>query len=225
VPRIYRYPYEGDPPMMHESAARTTFFDAALARHLKDIDQLVVLGAGFDTRSYRMPQEIRCFEIDAPKTQELKRRLLKKANLDATRITFVPANFLTDDWFANLVNAGFDPAKRTFFLWEAVTQYLDQEAVESTLRRISSTAKGSAVAFDYFHADLISSQSPYWRYIRVILNIIGEPFTFGFAATTPASKYMAEFLASCGLSMEEQRNFGPETVRQPALMGFTTAVV
>ena len=51
VPRIYRYPYEGDPPMVHESAARTTFFDAALARHLGDIDQLVILGAGWDTRS------------------------------------------------------------------------------------------------------------------------------------------------------------------------------
>src|SRR5436305_13864201 len=76
VPRIYRYPYAGDPPMMHESAARTTFFDAALARHLKDIDQLVILGAGFDTRSYRMPQEIPCFEVDSPKTQEVKHQLL-----------------------------------------------------------------------------------------------------------------------------------------------------
>jgi len=49
VPRIYRYPYEGDPPTAHESAARTTFFDAALTRHLRDIDQLVILGAGWDT--------------------------------------------------------------------------------------------------------------------------------------------------------------------------------
>src|SRR5205085_4535974 len=63
VPGIYRYPYEGDPPMVHESAARTTFFDAALARHLGDIDQLVLLGAGWDTRFYRMPKAIRCFEV------------------------------------------------------------------------------------------------------------------------------------------------------------------
>jgi methyltransferase (TIGR00027 family) len=225
VPRIYRYPYEGDPSMMHENAARTTFFDAALSRHLKDIDQLVILGAGFDTRSYRMPQEIRCFEVDAPKTQELKRQLLKKANLDTTRITFVPANFLTDDWLANLVNAGFDPAKRTFFLWEAVTPYLDREAVEGTLRKIAGTASGSVVAFDYFHANLLFARSFFWRYVRTILNVIGEPFTFGFECTTPSSKYMAAFLASCGLSMEDQRNFGPETDRKPAMMGFTTAIV
>ena len=70
VPGIYRYPYEGDPPMAHESAARTTFFDAALTRHIGHIDQLVILGAGCDTRSYRMPKEIHCFEDDTSKTQE-----------------------------------------------------------------------------------------------------------------------------------------------------------
>jgi Leucine carboxyl methyltransferase len=106
VPRTYRYPYEGDPPMAHESAARTTFFDAALARHLENIDQLVLLGAGYDTRSYRIPTAIRCFEIDTPKTQEAKRQALKKADLDTTRMTFVAADFMTEDWLEKLVNAG-----------------------------------------------------------------------------------------------------------------------
>ena len=72
VPRIYRYPYEGDPPMAHQSAARTTFFDAALARHLSDLEQLVLLGADLDTRAYRMPDRIHCFEVDTPQTQHLK---------------------------------------------------------------------------------------------------------------------------------------------------------
>ena len=163
VSRIYRYPYEGDPPMAHESAARTTFFDAALTRHLRDIDQLVILGAGWDTRSYRMPKGIRCFEIDTPKTQQTKRHMLKKAGLDTTRITFVPADFMTDDWLEKLVHAGFDPDKPTFFLWEAVTMYLDREAVESTLRKIAGTASGSVVAFDYFNADLIESKGLFSR--------------------------------------------------------------
>src|SRR3954467_6099960 len=42
VPKIYRYPYEGAPPMSHQPAARTTFFDEALKRHLAGIDQLVI---------------------------------------------------------------------------------------------------------------------------------------------------------------------------------------
>ena len=225
VQRIYRYPYEGDPPMAHESSARTTFFDAALDRHLVDIDQLVLLGAGYDTRFYRMPQNIRCFEVDTPKTQAPKLQMLKKAGLDTTRNTFVPADFMADDWLLKLIEAGFDPHKATFFLWEAVTMYLDREAVESTLRKIAETASGSIVAFDYFHADLIHAQSPFWRYARAVTNAIGEPFRFGIESKKPSSKYVAAFLASCGLSMEEQRNFGPETDRKPAMAGFTTAIV
>ncbi len=225
VPRIYRYPYEGDPPMAHESAARTTFFDAALARHLGDIDQLVILGAGWDTRSYRMPKAIHCFEVDTLKTQQTKRRMLKKAGLDTTGITFVPADFMTEDWLEKVVNAGFDPDKPTFFLWEAVTMYLDREAVEGTLRKIAGTASGSVVAFDYFHADLIEARSLFMRYARAVTNAIDEPFRFGIESTKPSSKYVAAFLASCGLSMEEQRNFGQETDRKPAMGGFATAIV
>ncbi|TME00741.1 MAG: class I SAM-dependent methyltransferase [Chloroflexi bacterium] len=194
VPGIYRFPFEGEPQMAQEPAARTTFFDAALTRHLSDIDQLVILGAGWDTRSYRMPKAIHCFEVDTPKTQQTKRLMLKKAGLDTTGITFVPADFMTEDWLEKLVHAGFDPDKPTFFLWEGVTMYLDREAVESTLRKIAGTASGSVVAFDYL--------SP-----------------------PPASKHVAAFLESCGLSMEEQRNFGQETDRKPAMAGFTTAIV
>ena len=225
VPRIYRYPYEGDPPMAHESAARTTFFDAALARHLGNIDQLVILGAGYDTRSYRMPKDIRCFEVDREKTQQTKRQMLKKAGLDTTRITFVPADFMTEDWLEKLVHAGFDPDKPTFFLWEGMTMYLDREAVESTLRKIAGTASGSVVAFDYFNADLIEARSLFMRYARAILGAIGEPWRFGIESTPPSSKHVAALLKSCGLSMEEQRNFGQETDRQPAVAGFTTAIV
>lgn len=225
VPRVYRYPYEGDPPLMHEAAARTTFFDAALARHLRDMAQLVVLGAGWDTRAYRMPPTIRCFEVDRAPTQQAKRQLLAKAGLDPTRIVFVPADLMLDDWLKKLVQAGFDPDRPTFFLWEAVTMYLDRAAVERALRTIAGLARGSVVAFDYFQADLITARSLYWRYARAVTNAIGEPFRFGIQTTTPARTSVAAFLAACGLSLEEQRNFGPETKRKPARAGFTTAIV
>ena len=56
-------------------------------------------------------------------------------------------------------------------------------------------------------------------------NAIGEPFIFGIESTKPSSKHVAAFLASCGLTMEEQRNFGRETDSKPAMAGFTTAIV
>ena len=225
VPAVYRYPYQGRPSVPYESSARTAFFDAALARHLGDIKQFVILGAGWDTRSYQIPQEIRCFEVDMEKTQRTKRAMLEKVGLDTTRVAFVPADFLKENWLEKLVNAGFELDKPSFFLWEGVTMYLDREAVEKTLRMIASTASGSVVAFDYFNADISKSQSFSMRYTRAVLNATGEPLTFGIESAPPSSKHVAEFLKSCGLSMAEQRKFGEEADRKPAMAGFTTAIV
>lgn len=225
VPAVYRYPYQGRPVVSYESAARTAFFDAALARHLGDITQFVVLGAGWDTRFYQVPPEIRCFEVDMEQTQRIKRALLQKIGLDTTRVVFVAANFLQENWLEKLENAGFATGEPSFFLWEGVTMYLDREAVEKTLRLIASTASGSAVAFDYFSADLVESQSLFMRYTRTVLNATGEPLAFGIKNAPPSSKHVAAFLASCGLLMEEQCSFGKETKRKPAIAGFTTAIV
>lgn len=228
VPKIYRYPYEGVPPMKDQPAARTTFFDAALERHLAGVDQLVLLGAGLDTRAYQLPAgtRIRCFEVDTPKTQPFKREMLKQAGVDTSRVTYVPADFKNEDWFDKLVAAGFEPDKPSFFLWEAVTMYLDREVVENTLRKIARTAPGSVVAFDYFSTELLEDRSLLWRYGRAVLKAVGEPFgSFGIASTPPVKRRVATFLESCGLTLEEQRNFGQETDRKHALAGFATAIV
>jgi methyltransferase (TIGR00027 family) len=227
VPGIYRYPYEGVPPMKHQSAARTSFYDAALRRHLAGIDQLVILGAGFDTRAHRLPPEarVRCFEIDTPKTQALKREMLKKAGVDTTGVTYVPADFLKEDWFEKLADAGFEPDRPGFFLWESVTMYLDQEAIESTFRKIAGTTTGSVVAFDYVSVELIEARTLFMRYARAMLEATGEPWRFGIDNTPPVRDRVAAFLEPCGLSLEEQRNFGRETGRKRAVAGFATGIV
>jgi methyltransferase (TIGR00027 family) len=227
VPRIYRYPYPGEPPMGHQSAARTTFYDQAVARYLPQVEQLVVLGAGFDTRAYRLPAEsrVRCFEVDEPATQAFKREVLRKAGIDASRVAFVAADFEKDDWFEKLVDAGWEPRKRTLFTWESVMMYLDRAAVEGTLRKIAGTAPGGAVAFDYFSAELIHSRSPFWRYARAVIRATGEPWKFGIDNTPPVRERVAEFLASCGLVLAEQRDFGPETERKRAPAGFAIGLV
>lgn len=227
VPRIYRYPYQGPAPMHHQPTARTSLYDAALQRHLTGVDQLVVLGAGFDTRAFRLAQEdrIRCFEIDLPRTQAFKLKMLEEAGLSTHQATYVSADFETEDWMEKLVAAGFDPGKPAFFLWEAVTMYLDRHSVEATLRRIAGTAPGSVVAFDYFSRDIVASRSPYMRYARATASYVGEPLTFGIDNTPPARKSASDFVASFGLALEEHQNFGRETRRRSAPAGFVTAVV
>jgi methyltransferase (TIGR00027 family) len=227
VPRIYRYPFEGEPMWRHQPAARTTLYDQALSRYIHGVNQLVILGAGFDTRAYRLPagSQVRCFEVDTPKTQTFKREMLAKAGVDPTWVAYVPADFLLDDWLERLVGAGFDPGKPSLFLWESVTMYLDREAVGSTLRKIAGTAAGTVVAFDYLSARLIESGSPLMRYYKAFLRSVGEPWTFGLDTTPPSRTRVAAFVESCGLSLEEQRNFGRERDRRSAEGGFATAIV
>ncbi len=103
--------------------------------------------------------------------------------------------------------------------------YLDREAVESTLRKIGRTATGSVVAFDYFSAEVIESRSLFMRYARAVINATGEPWRFGIDNTPPVKERVAAFLESCGLALEEQRNFGPEKDGKRAMAGFATAIV
>jgi methyltransferase (TIGR00027 family) len=227
VPRAFRYPFEGDVPPLYEASARTAFFDSVVERHLAEIDQLVILGAGFDTRAFRSPDDprIRAFEVDAPRTQAVKRDVLEQSGIDSSKVTFVAADFETEDWLARLVAAGFDPSRPAVFLWEGVTMYLERAAVEATLRKIASTAKESVVAFDYFTTEALTSRALYWRYGRFATKAAGEPLKFGVDSSPPSSKRLAELLQSCGLGLGEQRTLGRETDGERAWGGFATALV
>jgi methyltransferase (TIGR00027 family) len=92
--------------------------------------------------------------------------MLKKAGIDSAGVTFVAADFEKEDWLSRLMDAGFDPDKPALFLSEGVIMYLDREAVEDTLRKIASIAKGSVVVFDYFSTEPLESQALYWRHAR-----------------------------------------------------------
>ena len=227
VPKAFRYPFEGDVPPQYQSTARMTFFDAAVDRYLAGIAQFVILGAGFDTRAFRLPKDarVRSFEVDGPKTQAVKRETLGRAGIDSTGVTFVAADFEKEDWLTRLVDAGFDPGRPALYLWEGVMMYLDKEAVEATLRRIASTAKGSVVAFDYLTTGPLESRALYWRYARAGTKAAGEPLKFGIDSAPPAGERLAELLQSCGLSLVEQRTLGQETEGKRAWGGFATAIV
>ena len=124
-----------------------------------------------------------------------------------------------------LIEAGFDPAKPTLFIWEGVTPYLDRVAVEDSLRKIASTAQGSLVAFDYFTSEVLKSKALLMRSIRASLSAGGEPLKFGVDSRPPSRERLAELLRSCGLSLSEQRTLGAETDGKRAWGGFAIAAV
>jgi methyltransferase (TIGR00027 family) len=219
VPRAFRYPFEGNVQPQYEASARIWFFDSAVDRYLPEVAQFVILGAGFDTRAYRLPNDagVRVFEVDSPQTQMIKRESLQKVGIDSTAVTFVAADFERDDWLACLSAAGFAPGERTLFLWEGVTMYLNSEAVEDSLRKIASTAQGSVVAFDYFTTEALESSALYWRYGRAATKSTGEPLKFGVDSTPPSRERLAELLRSSGLSLRDQRTLGD--TRRPTVLG------
>lgn len=135
--------------------ARTRVFDHFFIQALSEgFEQIVLLGAGYDSRPYRFHDRIghaRIYELDVPATQDHKRQCLARADVDIPRqLTYVAINFNTQSLEKVLPDAGYDPAKKTFFLWEGVTYYLAPQSVDATLAFITSHAPtGSAVAFDY----------------------------------------------------------------------------
>jgi methyltransferase (TIGR00027 family) len=224
---MLRYPYEGIPAFRHQTAVRSTFGDAAVEKYLPGVEQLVELGAGYNTRTVELQhdQRIRCFEVDLPRTQQLKLKLFHQCGVDTSGVTFVSANFLTDDWLDNLVRAGFDPTRPTFFLWEGVTYYLSRQAMEETFRKIATMPPGSVVVFDYATDAVIKMyRRPLGRLHKALLKAMREPQTFWIPSEPPVKETLATLMNSYGLSLREHLSWGHETKRKPLPGGLATAV-
>lgn len=135
-------------------AARAHLAESALAAgaEQRGVSQLVVLGAGLDTFAYRNPLagRLRVFEVDHPATQAWKRRRLDEAGIAAPDdVVYAPVDFEREALLDGLAAAGFDPTRRTFFMWLGVVPYLTADAVRATLAAIGGLPGGAEVAFDY----------------------------------------------------------------------------
>jgi methyltransferase (TIGR00027 family) len=228
VPRMLRYPYEGIPPILHMNGVRVTFVDAAIERYLPGVEQFVELGAGYDTRTMQLQYDlrIRCFEVDLPKTQQMKRELSNQCGVDTSGIRFVSANFLTDNWLEHLAKTDFDPRKPTFFLWEGVTYYLSREAMEKTFRTIATSAPGSVVVFDYAtDANIEAYRKSLGLLVKAYLKAVREPQTFWISSEPPVKKNLAALMDAYGLSLHEQLDYGRETRRRRSFGGLAAAIV
>lgn len=167
---------------------RHRFIDDALtsAAGASPLEQVVLLGAGYDTRVYRLRAALggaRIYEVDHPATARRKREILAEHTdrlADPENVTRVEVDFRTDDLTERLVAAGFDPERPCFFVWEGVSMYLTREQVKGTLRTLRAlAAPGSALAIDFwFLLDDPSLFSTVHRAGAHALHFLGEPITF-----------------------------------------------
>jgi methyltransferase (TIGR00027 family) len=143
---------------------RKRYIDDKLDEALNDIDSVVILGAGMDTRAYRLAHrsDIPVFEVDLPVNIERKKAAVQRAigGVPAS-VHLVPLDFERDDLIGALTENGYRRGARTFFIWEGVTQYLTEDAVRATLDALQPAAAGSRLVFTYVHKDFINGLNMY----------------------------------------------------------------
>lgn len=149
------------PDVIGYLVVRCRYIDDYLASCLKDgIKQLVILGAGYDSRAYRFEQlkgRVKTFEVDYPATQQVKReKLMKIFGGIPDGVVLVPVDFNTQKLEDRLRESGYDERLKTLFIWEGVVYYLMAEAVDDTLAFIAHhSGNGSSVIFDYTYKSVI----------------------------------------------------------------------
>ena len=237
---FFAYPGPRPSTLMTFISHRTHFFDSAIASVVgadSPIRQFVVLGAGWDTRSYGPLPEgadvggsgVKIFEVDEPPTQEAKVRALKAAGVEYSHVTLAPTDFNQQSWLESLTEHGFDQDLPTFVLWEGVTMYLDDAAVDKTLAEVAGLARGSRIAFDFFSRELVFGRKPYMvmgKYMKYALkSFYGESMHFGISTAAPARQQVLDFFEGRGLEVESFESLGRESGRGTPIGGSIVAAV
>ena len=143
---------------------RKRFIDDKLDEALADVDAVVILGSGMDTRGFRIAHrsDVAVFEVDLPVNIARKKAAVQRATgrIPAS-VHLVPLDFERDDLIGTLVGNGYRADARTFFIWEGVTQYLTTDAVRTTLAALQGAPAGSRLAFTYVRRDFIDGANMY----------------------------------------------------------------
>ena len=190
--------------------ARERYIDDVLQNYLKeDLQQLVILGAGYDLRAYRfdLPGRVKTFEVDHPITQADK---LKKVQHVFGRIpahvTYVMVDFDTQTLSECLLASSYDPNLISLFIWQGVTMYLTPEGVDATLAFVvNNAAPGSAIVFDYLYRAVLDGAQKQNEItnMRRYRFMTGEGLTFGIPEGT-----IGAFLQQRGFQSVKDVNAG-----------------
>lgn len=168
--------------------ARERYIDDMLLRFIDEgLQQLVSLGAGYDSRAYRfdLPHLVKAFEADHPATQSDKldkvRAIFGKL---PEHVTYVSIDFNTQTLAECLLAAGYDPSRKTLFIWQGVSMYLTSAAVDATLAFVAgNSGPGSAIVFDYVYQAVLDGAQKHSEVgsMRRYRRMIGEGLTFGIS--------------------------------------------
>jgi methyltransferase (TIGR00027 family) len=164
--------------------ARTRLIDDWVAEGVaQGSRQIVILGAGFDSRAWRLEclPGLSVFEVDHPSTAAAKSARIEALGADPSRIISVVLDFDRDRLSDQLHAVGFDRTKVATVVWEGVTNYLTEQAVFSVLAWVGTLVPQSRLAFTYIHRGVLTDPTSFEGAARTLLAVstAGEPWTFG----------------------------------------------
>lgn len=161
---------------------RKRYIDEKLLDSISQVEQIVNLGAGLDTRLFRLDKtnDLPVWELDQAENIQKKRRAFTRAlNQIPPNIKLIAIDFDRESIMDALTENGFEPEKKTFFIWEAVTQYLTKEGIDAAFSFLSRAKSGSLITFTYIHQDFIDGknlfgwESGYKRFVERKIFIYG----------------------------------------------------
>lgn len=161
------------------------------------LEQIVILGAGFDTMALRIRDSLRnvtIFEVDHPATQAVKREVMERIGVPEN-LRFVAVDFEKDDFTEKLREAGFDSSRRSFVIWVGVSYYLTNKAVANTLEQIAGLGgAGTKLVWDYLLAEVLNGSTTNRDALDKARRAakLGEPWLFGLE-TSQVPYYIEQF--------------------------------
>jgi methyltransferase (TIGR00027 family) len=194
----------GWPHTRSSAVVRTRLIDDLVREAIRaGAQQLVLLGAGFDSRSYRLEEtrDLPIFEVDHPTTQRAKRERLKPGLQHlAENMHFVEVDFEKDNLEFKLKETGFDEKAPAVVLWEGVVSYLSEPAVDANLVVLARLlAPRSRLILTYVHKGALDGSQKFQgaRRWKSWVRRSGEPFIFGFNPAT-----LADYLRPRGFLLQ-----------------------
>lgn len=195
------------PGLWANLACRKRFIADKITESLDDINAVVILGAGLDTRAYRLNRRVRIpvFEVDLPVNIARKAKTVQRVlGGPPLSVRLVALDFEHDDLLTALAEHGYHTDYRAFFICEGVTQYLTEAGVRRTLDGLRAAASGSRLVFTYVRRDFIDGTNRYGT--RTLYRKVRQRQQLWHFGIEPDQ--VADFIAEYGWRLVEQA--GPD---------------
>lgn len=174
------------PGALTSGIARTRYIDDLLQQTVQhNIQQVIILGAGFDTRALRLDclSNLPVIEIDHPNTARKKTAILKRTlGQLPNHIHYWQTDFNRESLQELAVREKLDLSIPTTIIWEGVTNYLHAQAIDSTFAFAGRFATGSYIIFTYIHQQVLDAPETFFGAEKLLkdLDAIEERWTYGF---------------------------------------------